>query len=72
MCRTPKDPIQELRRKIARKDELVRKWTAEAEACNDGDFVGRSTKRYCLGLARDAREKKELMQAELARLGVTG
>ena len=69
MTTKPKDPIQELRRKIARKDELVVKWTTAATTCEDSTLVGRATKRYCLGLARDAQVKKERLQAELTRLG---
>jgi hypothetical protein len=63
------DPVQELRRKVARKDELIAKWAAAAAACDDADAVGRATKTYCLGLARDAREKKARLQAEIAQLG---
>ena len=58
-------PTHQLQRKLARKQELISKWSFAAQGCDDSNPVGRATKRYCLGLARDAQEKKEQIQAEL-------
>jgi hypothetical protein len=62
-------PIHDLQRKLSRKRELIAKWSLAAEGCDDSNPVGRATKRYCLGLARDAQEKKEQIEAEVNRRG---
>jgi transcriptional regulator with XRE-family HTH domain len=58
-------PMEAIRRKIIRKDALVRKWTNEAEACDPSDFVGRAVQRYCRGLARWQQEERDRLEAEM-------
>jgi transcriptional regulator with XRE-family HTH domain len=58
-------PVDALRRKIAHKDALIRKWTNEAEACDSSDFVGRSVQRYCRGLARWQQDERDRLEAEM-------
>lgn len=58
----------ELIQKIRRKDELVQKWTLAANLCTGTDAASRHTKKYCLGLARSAQEKKAEYEEELRKL----
>ena len=62
------DPIEALRRKIERKDSLIRKWTQAADRCDASDIIGRATKRYCRGLARWQEEEQEKLEAKMREL----
>jgi transcriptional regulator with XRE-family HTH domain len=64
----PKNHIEALQQKITRKDQLIRKWTQEAESCDPSDPVGRAVKRYCQGLARWQGEEREKLEAEMRKL----
>ena len=64
----PKNPLESLQQKITRKDQLIRKWTQEAESCDPSDEVGRAVKRYCQGLARWQAEEREKLEAEMREL----
>jgi hypothetical protein len=59
--------IHDLHKKLTRKQDLISKWSLAAQQCDDSNPVGRATKRYCLGLAQDAQEKKQQIEAELQR-----
>src|SRR5262249_9221322 len=64
----PKDPVEVLRQKLARKDSLIRKWTGEAEACDPSDDVGRAGQRDFRGLARWQQEERARLEAEMHSL----
>jgi len=64
----PTTPIESLQEKIKLKDNLIRKWSKEAQACNPSDAVGQGVKRYCEGLVRWHKEERERLEAQIREL----